>query len=503
MDKQGAAVAEIPEIKLAKVGKDRDRKRGGGGWFGGRGAGSGFSGAAGAGLEAGAEAGFELGLGAGGAGGVFGTGMSLAKLLTVLLLAGIASVGAWELGGRMMGNSSRGKPGARKLFADKDSQGQYADTSGVLKEDKSIPNSLGYITSDGLTSEERAKKLAEDEAARKAAEEEAARKAAEDAQKNANADAGKPAAEPAAEPATGTDFLKKGLTAGKFGSMGSFGGGGGLAGGSGLSGGITRNFNAIAAAKPQVGALATFKKPTRAQASSISRMPAGKSGSKGFAMRQLGNTSVASRQAVGVSKSESASSGAAEPFDNNPVAGSVISGPGLGAGTSAGSADSAPSAPTTTGGGSSPTGSVGSCQNGAVPDANGNCQAVSTPSAQNAAPYQWMIMLAYALLGIIAILAAIILICKSQPWFAPFAQALSILVGALGGVLSALGAAIMKQTGDKMMGGIMMGIGAFVSAMAFIPGALLSAPAIPALGAGAQMATASAAMTAQSAALPP
>jgi hypothetical protein len=463
MDTQVVEMANVPEIKLLKVGKERERKRAGGAWFGLRGAGSGFSGAIG-------------GAGAGGLGGVLGTGMSMAKLLTMLFLAAVASGSAWRVGSMLSADSANSKAGPKVIFSPRE-EGTYADLSGVIKADKNIPNSLGYINNDGLTDEQRAKKLADEEAARKAAEE-AKKKAEADAQAKADQEAANKAGQaPEAAPplpGVGPDG-KKDLVAGRFGRLSSgTGGGGALAGGAGLSGGITRNFSALTGAKPQGGALGAFRTPTKPSASAVSHRAAGKSNSKGFAKRQLDNAFSASRVAVGASKSESASAGAAAPFDNNAGIGSVISGPGVG--NTTGGVDTA----------GSPAGGpvdAPACGANSAPDASGTCQPVSTPGAKNAAPYQSLIMMAQILLGIIALLAMVELA------YPPAVPIVGMIIGVLGGVLTALGAAIFKMSGDKMMGGIMMGTGAFVAAMGFAPSVLsVGATMIPFLAAGEMIA---------------
>src|SRR5205823_3325397 len=151
--------------------------------------------------------------GAGGLASLLSPGMSLAKLLAILLISGTMTVGAWKVGGVLSGNAGAGgKPAGPKVFADKDS-GKYADTSGAVKgAGNSIPNSLGYINNDGLTDEQRA--------AKKAAEDAAAAKAAADAKAQADADAKKKAADdaaaaaaanatPAAAPAAPAEVAKK------------------------------------------------------------------------------------------------------------------------------------------------------------------------------------------------------------------------------------------------------------------------------------------------------
>lgn len=454
MDTQNPSV-DVPNLKLAKVGKDREKKRGGAGWFGARGAGSAFSGAAG---------------GAGASGGLLGTGMSLAKLLTILLVSGGLSAGAWQVGNMMAGSSAAGGPAAPKVFAEKDGPQKYADTSGVIKAQNSIPNSLGYVNNDGLTDEQRAaKKAAEDAAAAKAASD-AQAKADADAKEKALADAKAASATPdpamaAAGPQAGP---KLGLGGGKFGGMkSSFGGGGGLSGGAGLSGGINRNFAGASGlgGKGQNGALAAFRSPTKPASTRVSGTPHGKSNSKGFAKQQLDNANGMSRTALASGKTENASAGAATPFDNNPSAGSVISGPGLGSGTQAGPADSGGANNPSTGG-SGPISGGAACQDANFePDINGNCTSQTpTPTGKNAAPYQGLLDTVLILMALVLVINVIALAFSNTQWFKEIAVALAYVMAAMGAVICGIGAKIaMMQHGDFMIGAIVGVVGGFIT----------------------------------------
>ncbi|HEX4049045.1 MAG TPA: hypothetical protein VH309_14465 [Elusimicrobiota bacterium] len=456
MDTQNSSVVDVPNLKLAKVGKDRDRKRGGGGWLSARGAGSGFSGAVG-------------GSGAG-AGGLWG--MSLGKILTILLVSGGISAGAWQIGGMMAASSSAPAPAAPKVFDTKDS-GKYADTSGVIKSENSIPNSLGYVNDDGLTDAQRA--------AKKAADAAAAAKAAADAQAQADVDAKKKALEDAkaasatpkpdaAPEAAAPDAFKKALAGGKFGSMsssfGGGGGGGGLSGGAGLSGGINRGFAAMTGLGSK-GALTAFRAATKASSSRSAPTPHASSNSKGFAKQQLDETNGLSRTALASGQTESAAAGAGAPFDNNPNQGSVISGPGVGAGTTSGPADSNGSAnPSSGGGDGGPISGGAACANANYePDINGNCVTqTTTPTAQNAAPYQGLIDAAMILLGIIMILSVLAMIISKIPFLQAHAEALCLTIAALGAAVAAIGVTIATMThGDFMIGAIIGAVGGFVA----------------------------------------
>lgn len=463
MDNLNPATVEMPNFKLAKVGKDRERKRGGAGWLnGGRGAGSGFSGAAG---------------GAGsGAGGLFGLGASATKAILMLTVSAVVSSGAWQYGKMVAGRGdARAKGDAGKVFADKGGPQKYDDLSGVIKDENSIPNSLGYISgsTDGLTPEERAKKAAEAEAARKA-DEEAARKAAEDAKK----EPATPAAAPADANAIAESAMpKKGLTAGKFGQLGSsFGGGGGLSGGSGLSGGINRNFGAASniGNKPQGGALSSFRNATKAASASAPHALASKSKSKGFAKRQLDNAFTQSRQATSAGKGETAASSASTPFDNNPGVGNVIAGPGVGNNTGAGNHDNGGMNPTDTGG---PLGggNGAACQSGYAPDINGNCQQIANTNGKKEAPWQSLIDIAEKLIMLVAILALLKLVLeKLPPWGTAIAAYLGYAILGLGLIILGMGVAVMAEGGPLWQGGIIAAIGGFITYMAWPNSAALS-----------------------------
>ncbi len=478
MDTQNPATVEIPNFKLAKVGKDRERKRGAAGWLsGGRGA-SGFGGAAG-------------GAGAGGGAGLFGLGTAATKALLTLLVSAIVSAGAWQYGKMVAAKYDVNQKGsASKLFADKDG-GKYADTSGVIKDDNSIPNSLGYVSgsTDGLTPEERAKKAAEAEAARKAAEE---------AQKKADAEAAKqpetPKSNVDANAVAESAVPKKGLTPGKFGAFGaSLGSGSGLSGGAGLSGGINRNFGAASGlgAKGQNGALSAFRGSSKPSSAAAPKALVSKSSAKGFAKRQLDNAFAQSRQATAAGKGETAASSAAAPFDNNPGGGNVIAGPGVGNTTGGNSGMASSPNPTNTGGPTNDNSSNGAACSSAdyAPDQNGVCQKIATSAPKNDAPWQSLIKMAEILLAIIAVLAIVKLIVEKIPPYGPvIGQYIGYALIALGAIVTGLGIAIMAMGGDKMQGGIITAIGAFVTGMAlWNSGVLSSAAAVPNAAAGSSI----------------
>ncbi len=467
MDTQNQATMEIPNFKLAKVGKDRERRRGAAGWLnGGRGAGSAFGGATG-GFGAGGLLGAE--------GGLFGLSAGLTKALLILLSSAAICAGAWQYGKMMSAKYNADQAGSgKKVFADKSASGKYDDLSGVIKEGNSIPNSLGYVSGsmDGLTPEERAKKAAEAEAARKAAEE---------VQKKADEEAAKQAA--ATPPSSPVDVnalaqaanAKAGLGSGKFGQFASGfgGGGGGLSGGSGLSGGIGRNFGGASdmGSKAKSGAMSAFRTPARASSVSASRAPVPKSNAKGFAKRQLANAITQSSQATAAGQGETAATSAAAPFDNNPGAGNAISGPGVG--NTAGGTPGTGSTPNTTNPSGSSTsngsGSSGaSCQSGYAVDANGNCQQVATSGSKNSASYQGLIDTAKILMAVVAVLALIAIILDKLGYLAAVAAYIKYVIMAIGAVIMGLGVAILAQSGDMMIGGIVTAVGVFTIGSAFL-----------------------------------
>jgi len=477
MDTQNTATVEIPNFKLAKVGKDRDRKRGGGWLSGGRGAGSGFSGAVG-------------GSGAGGGVGLFGLGAGATKALITVLVSTLACAGAWQYGKMMSAKYSVDQKGGRaKVFDSKSGPQKYDDLSGVVKADNSIPNSLGYVSgsTDGLTPEERAKKAAEAEAARKA-EEEAKKKAEEEANKQPETPASAPV-DPNAVAEAGA--AKKGLTAGKFGQLGSFNNtGGGLSGGSGLSGGINRNFGGASGLTPkaQNGSLASFRNQSKPASAGAPHAMASKSRAKGFAKRQLDNAFTQSRQAMSAGKTESAATGAAAPFDNNPGEGNVIAGPGVGSGSKSGTAESGNSLNPTNGGGPLNDNGGAACASADyAPDQNGVCQKIKTNGPKNGAPYQGLIEMAKMLMMLTAVFAGLVLIFKGKgPWGEMIADAFSAIIATIGAIEIALGIAILAMSGgDKVIGGITMAVGALTVGSAFMPKGLLSDNQVLNIAAGA------------------
>ena len=453
MDTQDSSI-DAPHMKLAKVGKGRERKRGGAGWLSGaRGTGSGFG-----------------ALGGAGAG---GAGMSLGKILMVLLVSAGVSAGAWQLGGRLAGNSSSSsddKSAAPKAFASREPQ-KYADTSGVIKAENSIPNSLGFINNDGLTAEQRADKKAADDAAAASAA-----KAAADAQAKADADAKAKALADAKAAATADasagggagakEVPGKGSLGSKFGKLGSgFGSGGGLSGGAGMSGGIARNFGGGvdgSGGRGQKGSLGAMSNSATKVATTRSATPtARKSNAKGF-LAPLQTVANMTGTASKAGTAEGASSQAGTPFDNNAGRGTSIAGPGIGSGLQTGPSDGGGGLNPGNGGG--PIGGGGNCATGQQIDGNGNCQNISSPTGMNAAPYQGLLNTVMLLLGIIAVLSMIAVALQKTIWGTAWAMALILAIAAMGAVVAAMGIAIAAMPhGDFMIGAIVGVIGAYVA----------------------------------------
>jgi hypothetical protein len=444
MDRQTTALNDVPTLKLAKVGKDRERKRGGAGWLNSGRSASGFGslGASGAG-------------GFGGMSGLF-SGMSLAKAVAILLVCGAMGAGAWTLG-RMF--SSGGTPAAsKKIFADKGSQ-KYSDMSDVVKADNSIPNSLGYVSGslDGMTPEERAKKAAADAAAAQAAADAEAKKKAEDDAAAAKATADKAPADQTAGNAVGGvtgPAVNSNPFSGRFGNLSN-----GLSGGAGLSGGIGGSFGSNSGGgafgnKGTNGNIGAFS--TVAKAGTSHAAPHAISSAKGTnaAFNQLKQT--AATHAATAATGDAASAAASQPFDGaNAGQGTSIDGPGVGAGTTAGSGVGGAN-----NSGGSPTNSGGStCADGQGVDSSGNCQNISTPTGTNATPYQGLINMVEALMALVAILSVAALALSKTIISKGIEMMVLGVIGTLGLVIAGIGAMIATSYGQTKIGGIIAAVG--------------------------------------------
>lgn len=416
---------QVPEFKLAKVGKRREKKRAGAFWLGG-GGGGGFAGAVG------------------------GSGVLAFKAALLALLA-VMCVGAYNVGSSMA-PAKKGALQKPKTFASKDIA---AAPSANNAASVALPSGLAMVNGslDGKTPEERAAEAAaaaaaaKAEADRKAKEEEDARKKAEeDAKKNAV-----PAVDPAAMAAAagagaggaGAGAGGKGIGHGKFGALSSSLGGGhsGLAGGAGLSGGVGRAF----AATGSSGKSNSFGKtaaPSRATAKAAATPRAM---GKGRAFRQLVNANQRGQAARSSGGAEGAAQAADDGFTHNAGAGSAITGGGAGTG-GAGAGDHAPSADPNSSKG--PTGCTGDCSGGAA-----------NVGHTDSSPWKDEIETAGKLeiaAGIMLLVAGIFskLSNAGGPWTQFFKIAAGILGGIaaiMGGVIAGLGASINGKGGPGTM----------------------------------------------------
>src|SRR5579859_2791998 len=409
---------EIPEIKLANVGKQRRRKGGGAAWLGGARAGSGFA----------------------------GLGGGLCPSIGLIAAMVIAGPGAALLG--QIRHHSRLTGGAPpKIFADK-SAPKYDDLPGVVAGDNSRPNSLGYVSGslDGMTPEERARKQAEEEAARKA-EEDAKKKADEDAAKQAETSPSAPAQ--AAGPAHGGFGSHFGKLSSSF--------GGGLSGGSGMSGGIGRSFGGMGGgmggkgANGANGAMSAFKMP--AAPGQGKATPRAHGAGKGFAMAQLRGTNAASRTGAVSPTAEGAASAASTPFDALGNGGTAIDGPGVGNGLQGGA-----------GSGGTPlnpnSNNTGDCPAGQYMGSSGTCQNVNSNTLTNAVPYQDELNAAQDIMYLIMGLSATALVLSQLGWYGKIAAYIICGLIALAGLaLAGIGIHIMTTYGNALQGGILTACG--------------------------------------------
>lgn len=466
--KKDSSVSDVPTFKVARVGNDRKRKGGGFSFLRGGGTRGVWSGAAG-----GSGAGVGLGAGAGSGGlAALLSGMTLSNAMLVFLVA-VGGLGAIGLG-RMLGNASNSSSSKPKAFsmASRDAVKMEGDMSNLPSNANTIPNSLGYLTGsrDGLTPEERAKKEADAAAAAEAqrlADEAAAKKAEKD---NLAGNAVDPKALLASATADGG---KGGGLGKKFGSLStSMGGGSSLSGGAGLSGGVNRQFGSsgtMGAVKGgSNGQLSAMKGTSRPSYSKAGGAKMASSKTKGFARRQLANANAFSRRAATAGKGEASAADASSAFDNNPGAGNVISGPGVGKG--AGSSTGADST-ANPGGGSGPTGEkpqVVDCGADNYQTADGSCAPIKTDSGKDAKPA--LTMMANVVMGLllaIGILSGIFALARDSVYASWLCPALAYAIAAMGVMVTLLGVAMIAM-GDYVTGGIATLIGGFVSYMVII-----------------------------------
>jgi hypothetical protein len=484
--KKDSAISDVPTFKVARVGEDRKRKGGAFSFLRGGGARGSWSGATGGSGLAGA--------GAGGTGGLAGAlGLNFTKLMMTIFLTASVGSGAVYLGARSAANARSTPDQKPALFADKGDIRLEGDTSNLPSTPNTIPNSLGYLSGsrDGLTPEERAKKAAEAAAAAEAqrlADEEAARKEEEERL------AGNPAVDPnallASAQADGANGGGKGGAFGKkFGALtSSFGGGSSLSGGAGLSGGVNRQFGSGGSIKKGAsGKLSAMKGAARPSYAKAGKGRLSSSKTKGFARKQLANANAYSRRGAAAGTGETSASDAGTAFDNNPGAGNVISGPGIGQG--AGSSSGADSTPNSVNNGG-PTGGDPTVDCGAdhYQDEYGNCKKIKTQSGKDANPTLTMLAkIAQGLFIAIAALAILAMIVEKTVYTYAMGPVFRGIIGVLGGIIALMGVAIMAM-GDYMQGAIFAGIGGFIGIAAWAPGmetALTSGGALVSAGAGA------------------
>ncbi|MBI4060294.1 MAG: hypothetical protein HY403_02570 [Elusimicrobia bacterium] len=442
------AVSDVPAFRIARVGKDRRRKGGAFSFLRSSGGRGGWGGAAG-------------GSGAAGAGSL---GMGFTKtMLAIMLTGGIGSAAIYS-GSRGAGGAVEAKKPA--LFSPVTGDVKIeGDVSNLPSNSNTIPNSLGYLSGnrDGLTPEERAKQEAEAAAAAEAqrlADEEAAKKAEPEEA------AGKPADPAALLASAQADGGKPGALGKKFGALSTkAGGGSALSGGAGLSGGVARQFGSSGSVgKALGGKLAAAKGAVRPTYARASRPRTPRSRMRGIGRDQLTIANSHLQNAAQASTQESASDQACA-IDGCAGAGTAISGAGTGAG--AGSSTGADSTPNP-GDAGGPTGAAaGDCGANNYMDADGACKAIPVTEGKNVTPYQWMYNLAVGLLAVVSALSMLALVFDKFIYTKGLAEALRITMIALGGIIAALGVAILAMTGDKIAGGVLTLAGGAIAYLAY------------------------------------
>jgi len=486
-NKKDSSISEVPTFKVARVGEDRKRKKGGFTFLRGSGPRGSWTGATG-GSGAGGMGGLSGLSGAmGGGGGIAGLlsrvaagfGMSFTKAM-LMILATSAIGAASILYGTSMGRSTGDGAGKKPLFSEKTKL--EGDTSNLPSNANTIPNSLGYLSGsmDGLTPEERAQKAAEAAAAAEAqriADEEASRKAEADALAGQAIDPAALLASAKADGgAGGFNPAGKGSAFGtKFGGLSSsMGSGQSLTGGPGLSGGVNRNFGSAGNLKKAgTGELSKSRATARPTYSKAGASKVSKSNVKGFARKQLTQADKYSRKAAGATKSENSAVDAGSAFDNNKGAGNVISGPGIAAGSpTPGGVDSTPNPPSnppSTPGvtGCAATGTcVEECPKDQFLNSEGTCENVQVDAGKNVTPYQKLYDIAIGLLIVVAVLSAIQFILEKSGFGYAAAKFVTMAMIALGVIIAGLGAMIVAMTGDKIAGGILVATGGAIAIFA-------------------------------------
>ncbi len=468
---------DISNIKLIRVEKYRERKRGALPWSGGLGAASGATAAGAAYGPAGAVS------------NLLGLSSMLQGVALLAVIGGVAATG-WQLGkiaSARVSSSDENKAGASPfaLWEHRKPSGAPGDaeSAGTRR------SSIGLATMDGLTPQERAKKAAEAAEAQRLADEEAAKKEA--AAAALEVDAVDPAAQFAAAHANGG---KKSVFKNSFGglsvgagpssrmagsvtrtmdasSLQKIGGGGGAAGGGG-GGGSDGGAGKSAAGIGSKGKMS---------ASRVSGQPSATNGIMGklgakprHAIGQLRKAGEYASAARGIGDRETATKASGESFDNNVSPNKAIGGSGggvasQGAGAGGGTNGSGSGAGGSSGplsgnsGGNSNSGSQ-YCGQGQAVFADGTCGNIATPNGTAMmTPWQPLVDLAKKLLMAISVLGILVLLFgKVVPWGAAFAHICRRAMAVLGLIVTGLGMAIMAM-GETMQGGILTALGAIIA----------------------------------------
>jgi hypothetical protein len=496
MDNKGTA-ADIPEIKIAKVGDKRERKKGGAAaWFEGSGKGA-FSGATG-------------GAGAGAAGSVGNAGfdvlsflesvlgrqlaMMLPKILVALMIAGLG-VGAICIGRAVRGLGDRKDVAAKpKPFEAKEAQ----DDSNSVK-DVRPKDSVGMVAGslDGKTQAERAADAAAAAAAAKAAADAQAAKdkSATDAAAAAGS-AGPAGMDPAAMAAAAAGAAGGAGKADptKKASFGAFGSS--LGGSSGSSGslapvGLAHGINGGAKLG---GGLTSMRRPGAStfSNSALSRNTGFKS-NRGLGFNSLVAASKLSQAGAHSGVNETAATNANNAFNGNPAGSdSVVSGSGDGSspnsssggtgnagagGGSSGGGGAGDSGPTLGGSGGPAVGD--NCgvlfpSGGYISSAGGGCTCPAGEDASsassgcapstghtNATPYQNMDNIGNTLLEVatvLLLLAVVFALCKNIPYIGAamyaIAEYLAIAAAICAGIVTLMGIAMLAMGGSAKGDGL-------------------------------------------------
>ncbi|MBI5210328.1 MAG: hypothetical protein HY927_10190 [Elusimicrobia bacterium] len=464
--------SDIPDFKLQKVGKEREKRKGGLPWFP-------QFGRAGQGA-------FATG-GAGSAGGAGARGIAallLGSKAGIFALTAAIAAGAWSYGKLFAPDYARYQDSKKpkvNVGASKDGSGYNVDASKLPGAGKQGGSGLDMVSGS------LGNKAAEDAAAAEAA------KAAEDAAKAGQADAsGDAPAVPEVPQVPGADAAGPppetkpgpGSASGLASRPGGLSSGLGGSSGAGMSGGVGRGFDAIK--RPDAGKLGGMR-----GGPAVSRSAGGRAGAvagrdwlarKSFGKRQLDKAANLSNAATKGS-GENRSSYAAAAFDNNKGEGQSLEGSGAGVGgnpnetapdTSFGDNASgpvnsgpAPAAEKTCDAGKSPDGKGGCvdlCKGGTKWDnAQGGCVGTGTDKD----PTSWIVDMVKYIMDALAILLLFIMIYQLTPYTWGIAKYLQWAVGILGGVLATLGLVLVGM-GRPILGWVATGIGALAVTMAVV-----------------------------------